>query len=94
MSGKPRPWLVVQSDAFNDTHASVTVCMLSSTADHQPLFRVAVEPSEANGLKEGCIVMVDVVLTIARRSVDRVIGRIEDEIMITVDQALRRWLAL
>lgn len=28
--GKPRPALVVQSDLFNDTHASVLVCLMTS----------------------------------------------------------------
>jgi mRNA-degrading endonuclease toxin of MazEF toxin-antitoxin module len=29
--GKPRPAIVVQSDLLNDTHASVVVCLVTST---------------------------------------------------------------
>ena len=37
-SGKPRPTLVVQSDLFNETHASVTVCPITSDCIDAPLF--------------------------------------------------------
>ena len=37
--GKPRPALVVQSDKFNDTHATVTVLLVSSELVDAPLFR-------------------------------------------------------
>ncbi|HEV3076187.1 MAG TPA: type II toxin-antitoxin system PemK/MazF family toxin, partial [Thermoanaerobaculia bacterium] len=29
-TGKPRPALVVQSDLFNPTHSSVTICPITS----------------------------------------------------------------
>jgi mRNA interferase MazF len=48
--GKPRPALVVQSDLFNETHASVTVVPVTSTLVDAPIFRLTVEPSPANGL--------------------------------------------
>ena len=35
-SGKPRPALVVQSDAFNDTHASLTVNLQSDHDSIEP----------------------------------------------------------
>jgi mRNA interferase MazF len=50
--GKPRPAVVVQSDYFNETHASVTVCPITShLIDDAPLFRMAVEPGGGTGLK-------------------------------------------
>ncbi len=30
LGSKPRPWLVIQSDAFNPTHPTVTCCMIST----------------------------------------------------------------
>ena len=49
--GKPRPALVIQSDLFNETHASVTIVPLTSTLVDAPIFRLSVEPSRANGLR-------------------------------------------
>ena len=31
--GKPRPAVVIQSDLFNPTHASITVCPINITSD-------------------------------------------------------------
>ena len=49
--GKPRPALVVQSDLF-DAHPSVTVLPITSELRETPLFRVDVEPNDANGLRK------------------------------------------
>ena len=43
--GKPRPALVLQSDAFNASHATITVVPISSTIVPAPLFRITLEPS-------------------------------------------------
>ena len=40
-TGKPRPALVVQADPYNETHASVTLCPITSDCVDAPLFRVA-----------------------------------------------------
>jgi len=48
--GKPRPAVIVQSDLFNDTHASLTICPVTSSLVEVPLFRVPLKPSRANGL--------------------------------------------
>lgn len=49
--GKPRPAVIVQSDAFPDAHASVIVCQMTSSVADAPDFRVTLEPSAANGLR-------------------------------------------
>ena len=41
--GKPRPAVIIQSDFFNDTHASVLVCPFTSALSDAPLFRIDVE---------------------------------------------------
>lgn len=54
-AGKPRPVLILQDDRF-DKNDSITVCGL--TTDPVPaLFRVFVEPSEMNGLRNRSRVM-------------------------------------
>src|ERR1017187_6373104 len=40
--GKPRPAVVVQSDLFNGTHASVVVCLITSHLEDAPLFRIPI----------------------------------------------------
>jgi mRNA interferase MazF len=64
--GKPRPAVVVQSDLFNDTHASLVLCPISSDITALTLFRVAVARSESSGLRQDSEVMVDKISTVNR----------------------------
>jgi mRNA interferase MazF len=93
-SGKPRPALVVQSDLFNATHASLTVCPITSDCIDAPLFRVSVPPGTRTGLRAPSQVMVDKVLSVPRAAIAKCIGRCESGELGTVDDALRRWLAV
>ena len=47
--GKPRPAVVVQSDLFNPTHASVVVCPVTSDLIDAPLFGSPSAPGPATG---------------------------------------------
>lgn len=49
--GKPRPALVIQSDAFSAL-PSVTVLRLTSELRDWSLFRITVQPDTGNGLKK------------------------------------------
>jgi len=93
-SGKPRPALVVQDDLFNDVHASVTLCLVTSELVDAPLFRVMLTPGSRTGLDQASQVMVDKIVSVPRESIDRTIGRCTPGEMETIDAALRRWLAL
>jgi len=93
-SGKPRPALIVQDDLFNEVHASITVCLVTSVLVDAPLFRVPLPPSSRTGLDHPSQVMVDKLVSVPRESVSRTIGRCTDGEMETVDNALRRWLSL
>ncbi len=92
--GKPRPAVVVQSDLFNETHASVAVCPISSDVSGLSLFRVAVAASESSGLRKDSEVMVDKITAARRLRVGRQIGRLSGPQMSLVNQALRTWLDL
>jgi mRNA interferase MazF len=92
--GKPRPALVVQSDLFNETHASVTVCPITSTLVDAPLFRVALKPARGNGLLRPSQVMVDKLQTLKRERISRQVGVLSGAQMHAVDVALRMWLRL
>lgn len=93
-TGKPRPALVVQANAFNPTHASITVCPITSACIDAPLFRVTLLPGERTGLNSVSQVMVDKVVSLPRTSVVREIGRCDDTAALAVDDALRHWLGL
>jgi mRNA interferase MazF len=85
--GKPRPALIIQADYF-DEHPTVTVLPLTSTMQATPLFRVSVEPGELTGLRETSQVMVDKAMTIQRSKVGKVVGRLDDEAMLSVNRLL------
>jgi mRNA interferase MazF len=91
--GKPRPALVVQSDAFNEI-ASLTVLPLTSDLQPAPLVRIAVEPTGSNGLQTRSQIMVDKATTVSRTKIGRHIGRADDRTMRLVDHALAQFLEL
>jgi mRNA interferase MazF len=93
-TGKPRPALIVQDDLFNETHASLTVCPVTSELVDAPLFRVALPHGPRTGLVATSHVMVDKIVSVPRPSISRVIGRCTATELDAVDDALRRWLAL
>jgi mRNA interferase MazF len=93
-AGKPRPFLVVQSDLFNGAHASFSLCPMTSHIGGQALFRVAFAPTPETGLREESEVQVDKVQTLRRERIVGIIGRASATAMEQVDQALRRWLEL
>lgn len=92
--GKPRPALVVQSDLFNETHASITVAPVTSTIVDAPLFRVTVEPSRRNGLRSVSQIMVDKVTTVRRQRLGQTIGRLEEDVVQRVTRALGLWFGI
>lgn len=92
--GKPRPALIVQSDLFNDTHASVTVAPVTTTLLDAPLFRLTVEPSGSNGLRSLSQIMVDKLTTIRTARVGKTIGRLDDASLQRVNRAVALWCGL
>lgn len=92
--GKPRPALVVQSDLFNPTHASVTLCPITSDVISAPLFRLSVAPAEDNGLRKPSQIMVDKITSQPRKRIGKVIGKLGIDQMNHVDRALKLWLNL
>jgi mRNA interferase MazF len=93
-TGKPRPALVVQADAFNPTHASVTICPITTACVDAPLFRVDVPSGQRTGLKSASQVMVDKIVSVPRGSIERAVGRCDEAASHAVDEALRNWLGI
>jgi len=75
--GKPRPAVVVQSDAFPDSHASVVLCQLTSEIVDAPDFRITVEPGPENGLRVRSQIMADKPVTVRRTRVGQIIGHLD-----------------
>ncbi len=67
-AGKPRPVVIVQDDHF-DGADSVTICAFTTDDAAAPLFRLPVEPSEGNGLRFVCGLMVDKITTVPKSKV-------------------------
>ena len=85
--GKPRPALVVQSDALAALQ-SVVVCPLTSDASGSGAVRVAIQPGDANGLRRPSYVMVDKIMVVLREKVGAVFGRASAAEMSEEDKAL------
>ena len=74
--GKPGPAVIVQTDAFPESHASVVICQLTSELVDAPDFRVTIEPKPENGLRLKSQVMADKPVTIRRERIGQKIGRL------------------
>jgi mRNA interferase MazF len=91
--GKPRPALVIQSDAFVDL-PSVTVLRITSELHDWPLLRVTVAPNAENGLRKPSQIMIDKAATVPRAKIGPGIGRLEDVTLRLVERALLAFLDL
>ena len=87
--GKPRPALVVQADTLTaDDCGSVVICPLTTHLTGAASFRVAVDPTEANGLRVRSEVMVEKLAGVARTRLRDVIGHLDRTTMTAVERAL------
>ena len=91
--GKPRPAVVIQSDNFAE-HPSVVLLPISSTLVDAPLFRVTIEPCEANGLFKPSQVMVDKITTYRKDRIGNAFGAVEHEKMVEIERALAVFVGL
>ena len=92
--GKPRPAVVVQTDAFPESHGSVVVCQLTSDLAEAPDFRVTIEPAPENGLRFKSQIMADKPVTLRRERIGPKIGRLGDRDMARLGAALAFVLGL
>ena len=92
-TGKLRPVVIVQDDSFDAT-ASITVCAFTTDPTDAPLFRLAVEPNERNGLRSRSRLMVDKISTVPKPKLGERIGRLDDEDMVRLNQAVMVFLGL
>jgi len=92
-AGKPRPVVIVQDDSFDATD-SVTMCAFTTDETQAPLFRLPVEPSDRNGLRAACRLMVDKITTVPKSKIGPRIGRLDDEDILRLNRAILVFLGL
>ena len=85
--GKPRPAVVVQTDALPETHASV-ICQMTSDIMDAPDFRVTIEPSDRSGLRTRSQIMADKPVTVRRSRIGRAIGHLAPDELSRLNIAL------
>jgi mRNA interferase MazF len=85
-TGKPRPVAIVQDDRF-DTD-SVIVCPFTTDPTDAPLFRLAVEPSSENGLRETSSLMVDKITTVPRSKLGDRVGSLTGTDVVRLNRAI------
>jgi mRNA interferase MazF len=86
--GKPRPAVIVQTDALPAEHASVVVCQMTSELSEAPEFRVTIEPTKRNGLRARSQVIADKPVTIRRERIGRQVGRLDEQEIARLNVAL------
>jgi mRNA interferase MazF len=77
--GKPRPAVIVQTDALPAAHASVVICQMTFECSDAPDFRVTIDPTESNGLRVRSQVMADKPVTVRRERVGRQVGHLDEK---------------
>jgi mRNA interferase MazF len=92
-AGKARPVVILQDDSFDGTK-SITICAFTTDDTDAPLFRLPVEPNERNGLRVPCRLMVDKVTTVPKSKVGAHIGRLDDEDVLRLNQAVLVFVGL
>lgn len=92
--GKARPALVIQSDLFNPTHATVTVLLVSSERVEAPLIRIDVAQNPENGLLKPCQIQVDKAMTVRKEKIGGVIGHLDDSTLLAVNRALAVFMGM
>jgi len=92
-AGKPRPAVILQDDRFDAT-ASVTISAFTTDPTEAPLFRLLVEPSERNGLREPSRLMVDKITAVPRARLGRQLGRLDAADMARLNRAVVVFLGI
>jgi mRNA interferase MazF len=92
-TGKPRPSVIVQSDLYGGL-LSVVICPFTSEIEDVITVRPLVAPNPFNGLAAPSRVMVDKVGAVPAARLGRQLGRLGDEDIARIDQALLAFLGL
>ena len=86
--GKPRPAVIVQTDALPAAHASVVLCQMTSECSDAADFRLTIDPTAKNGLRVRSQVMADKPVTIRRERIGRQVALLDDKDIARLNIAL------
>jgi mRNA interferase MazF len=91
--GKPRPALVIQSDAYEAT-ATLMVLLVTSKLIDAPGFRIPIEPTAQNGLRTPSHIQVDKAYAMPLSRFGPIIGRIDPATQAAVNGAIAGFLGI
>ncbi len=92
-AGKSRPIVIVQDDSFDGTDA-ITIGAFTTDETDAPLFRLTVAPNQRNGLRAACRLIEDKFTTVPKSKVGARVGRLDDEDILRLNQAVLVFLGL
>ena len=92
--GKPRPAIVIQTDALGKDTSTILVCPLTSDLTEGLPIRPLIEPAAGNGLRIRSQVMTDKLSAIRRDRIRATIGTLDAATIEAVDRALMVVLGL
>ena len=90
---QPRPVAILQDDGFDATD-SIAICAFTTDPTEAPLFRLPGAPSAGNGLRSCCRLMADKIAAVPKSKVGERIGRLDDEDILRLNQAVLVFLGL
>ena len=85
---KPRPFLVIQADAYDALPTLILLPITTDLAAPPSKLRIALEPDADNGLLRSSEVATDIPVTTRPDKVHQHIGHLTREDMVRVEQAL------
>jgi mRNA interferase MazF len=88
---EPRSALILQADLFRDP-PWVVVLPVTAELRAAPLYRVAIQPTLANGLEKPGQLMLTKICSIPRKNIQKKLGRLDEKTMLAVNGALAVFL--
>jgi mRNA interferase MazF len=85
--GKPRPAVIVQSNAIPESHGSIVICQITSELVGADI-RITIEAGPETGLRVRSQVMADKPVTIRRERIGRRFGQLGPADMARLNVAL------
>lgn len=87
--GKPRPFIVIQANIFNDNLFTVLVAPLTTNIRIESEdFRPVIRPSINNQLEYISQIMLDRMTTIQKKDIDKIIGEISKKELSNISSAI------
>lgn len=91
--GKPRPAVILQSEAFDQTR-SIVVCPFTTDGTEAPIFRLTIDPNDENGLRERSVIMTDKIGAVDRSKLGARLGRLTFDEITRLERALLIFLGM